>query len=194
MRLARTLFAATCLGTVAFAQTYSASNGGTQLNWQPFMDGQQSANTRQGIQVLDSESAFRTYWQKTLRKDPMAAPKNVNWSREKLVAINLGQRKSGGFRIHITRMVKGTDGIVRVTATEWTPTPGAYVTDALTSPWVIVKVDRMSERFALDVQTRTSPPGMPFVEGSNSFPNQGNNNGGGRCNCRNCSCGCGCGG
>jgi hypothetical protein len=65
----------------------------------------------------------------------------VDFRRESVIAIFLGQRPTGGYGISVVDLLLDNNEIyldVRLTR----PAPDAMVTQALTSPWLMVRVQR----------------------------------------------------
>jgi hypothetical protein len=66
---------------------------------------------------------------------------DVDFGRETIVAAFLGERPTGGYRAEVLR-IERDDGELFVDLVERTPSADAVTTQALTSPWVMIRVLR----------------------------------------------------
>jgi hypothetical protein len=64
----------------------------------------------------------------------------VNFSRDLVIAVALGQRSSGGHDIAVQRVTR-TGGQLRISVVETSPGPGCMTTAALTQPVDVVMVE-----------------------------------------------------
>ena len=64
-----------------------------------------------------------------------------------LVAVHLGQRSTGGFELDLAKSDVINGNTIVLHMRERTPNRGEYVTQASTSPWVIVRLDKTANRF-----------------------------------------------
>ncbi len=91
------------------------------------------------IEVLENAADFNAYIRSSLnggvRMDTM------DWDRYSLLVIHLGRRNSGGYEVQVDGGEKSAAG-VRIHWTEYRPSPREMVTQALTSPFVIVRVPK----------------------------------------------------
>ncbi|WP_177229158.1 protease complex subunit PrcB family protein [Pustulibacterium marinum] len=62
----------------------------------------------------------------------------LDYSKEMLLILCMGQRSTGGYAINVTD-IEETTSMIKVTVAETSPEPGGLVTTALTSPFTIVK-------------------------------------------------------
>lgn len=65
----------------------------------------------------------------------------VDFQRETVVAIFLGTKSTGGYSVSV-QQVSEENGELYLDVVQGSPAPGAITTQALTSPWVIVRVQR----------------------------------------------------
>ncbi|MER3495583.1 MAG: hypothetical protein C4320_01400 [Armatimonadota bacterium] len=80
-------------------------------------------------------------WAKLGLRGPM--PTNVQWASERVLVIYLGPRKSGGYSLQVQDIRRDPSGRGKVWVRENTPPPGSIVTQALTSPYLVLIVDRV---------------------------------------------------
>lgn len=113
------------------------------VNWRTFRQGAFSnAQTRQTL-VFETEGQFQSYWQRV--NGPMAGKMptdGVDWSREKLIAVNLGSRPNPGYEVAVRSVKRVRAGEIQVLYQEQLPMPGAYYPQVMTSPWVVIKMER----------------------------------------------------
>jgi hypothetical protein len=164
------LFAASAV--CGFAQIGGAPQG---IVWRTVMMGERSAVKTQSVLVMESEGAFQTYWTRNTGNPPETAPKTIDWAKQKLVAVHLGERPTTGYSLLVTGITRNLDGNAVISVLERAPTPGQFVGQTITSPFALLAVDRAPVRFVLSVRQQT-PPGVI---------------GGGRPPAR-CGCTCGC--
>jgi len=92
--------------------------------------------------VIRSQDEWVAVWGRHTRAhaQPPSAPP-VDFSREMVVGIFMGQRGTGGYEIEITR-VERADSQLRVYYRSKDPEPGAMVTQMLTQPYHVIKLPR----------------------------------------------------
>jgi len=105
--------------------------------------GQQAAGvTAPSYQLLRSADELAAAWNRAygaaLQPPPLPG---ADLERETLLAVFLGPKPTGGFGAEV-RGVTLEGGDLFVDLVETSPGPGAMVTQALTSPWLIVRVPR----------------------------------------------------
>jgi hypothetical protein len=137
----------------AFAQNHLGNkpwNPQDQINFSAFRTGTNSQIQTQGMFDLPSEAEFQSYWARSTGQSPSTAPRGVDWNRQKIVAIHLGKRPTGGYSVMVTKVERQVS-FAMITAVERKPLPGQYVSKAVTSPYVLLKVDRITVPFRLNV-------------------------------------------
>jgi len=107
-------------------------------------------------QVITSASGLASIWSQW---GAMGSPPSVDFSKRTVVAICIGVRATGGYTVAVTgSSVQGNDRLV--TYQEAQPGPNCGVTSALSTPWVIASVPRVSGNVtfsAQSVKTRNCP-------------------------------------
>ncbi|MFB6099505.1 MAG: protease complex subunit PrcB family protein, partial [Salinibacter sp.] len=102
--------------------------------------------------VLRDEEAYASFW-KTLHADQESVPDRpkVDFSERVVVAIVLGRRPTGGYTVGVDEVLASEDGEkIRVRFTETVPGENCIVTQALTSPYVLVSVEAREESFTFE--------------------------------------------
>ena len=102
-------------------------------------EGSRSGITKPARRLARTETEWRALW-KAHYPGGTNAP-SVDWSREMVAAVFLGERPTGGYRIAV-REAREVAGKLRVTVVERKPPPDAMVTQAFTTPFQVVAVKR----------------------------------------------------
>ncbi len=76
----------------------------------------------------------------------------VDFFKDRVVAIFLGTRPTGGYSAAVSK-VSVVANVATIEVTEATPAKGEMTTQALTSPWVMIAIDRSVLDFNLKVTT-----------------------------------------
>ena len=133
----------TAAGTAASSATGRAvaSDEGREMEIIEQWRGQVSAqDERKRVVVRDSDS-WQPLWHAMRGKTvPMPDLPAIDFQKHMVIGAFMGTRPTGGFSVHITRVVQN-DKVV-VTVREQGPAPGDMVTMALTSPYHVVVVPR----------------------------------------------------
>jgi hypothetical protein len=92
---------------------------------------------------------WRQFWQEYLGREQ---PVDFDESLHQAVYIELGVRPTGGYRVDVVRVYEEDKNLV-LEYSEREPTPDQYVTQTLTTPWVMVLLPRTDLR----IVTRKAP-------------------------------------
>jgi hypothetical protein len=105
--------------------------------------GQQAVGvTSPAYQMLRTPEELVTAWNRAHGSALQAPPlPGVDFERETLLAVFLGQKPTGGYGADV-RGVTLEGGDLFIDLIEASPGPGAMVTQALTSPWLLMRVPR----------------------------------------------------
>jgi PrcB C-terminal len=121
--------------------------------------GTSSGVTERSQRVVRTQAEWERLWAQVhaVQVPPPAAPK-IDWSREMVLAVFMGERNSGGYRVAIRGVKPGEKEIV-VEVEEAGPPPGAITTEALTQPYqlVVVKRSDLPVRFVPAGKVTTPP-------------------------------------
>lgn len=82
---------------------------------------------------------------------PPPQPPAVDWTRDMVLGVVLGDRPSGGYSVNIAK-IEGTSDGLRVWAAEIRPVPGAMQAAVVTSPFHLVSVPRHAGKVEFKVQ------------------------------------------
>ena len=112
----------------------------TGVVWRSYKSGATSVTQTADERVIQTQGAFDTYW-KELTGDANS-PRDVDFSKELLVAVRLGRKSSGGYRALIRGIERTLPNTLEVRYDERKPAPGALNIAMITCPWEIVRVER----------------------------------------------------
>lgn len=113
------------------------------LQWEVVASGQQAVGVaRPRFRLVRNEAELRSLWNQlhgaSLNVPPLP---RVDFERETLLIVMMGERPSGGYRVDVQGVsLEGGDLFVDLRFVE--PAPDAITTAALTSPWAVVRVLR----------------------------------------------------
>lgn len=114
-----------------------------QLTWETVASGSQATGvSAPRFELITNQQQLVSFWTRVhatqLQAPPLPA---VDFERETLIAIFQGQQTTGGHAVQARRVVEERGELyVDVAFTE--PSDGAMTTQALTSPWTLVRVLR----------------------------------------------------
>jgi len=176
------------VATSAMAQFGMASS----VQWRTFKRGEYSNIAKQSLFVLEDRGQFEQYWQNATGNPADTAPDGVDWLKDKLIAIHLGQRPTGGYKFLVRSVKKNKLDTTTISAIEQLPLPGSFVSQSVTSPYAIIKVPRtLSTNFALSVEKGPALSGGVIFNGGFGTDNGASSApcsccSGGTCTCPNC--------
>gem|GEM_PF-1717967 len=148
----------------ASAQFHGLPTPTNTVNWRTFRTGTTSRISGQTMFVLHTENDFVSYWSRSTGQSGETAPRGVDWNKEKLVAIHLGNRPSSGFKVFVRSIDRGPSLAV-IRAVEQTPIPGQYVAQVVSSPFVIVRVDKNAADYRLELSREEGQVGNGVIMG-----------------------------
>ncbi len=109
-------------------------------SWHMLGQGGQSSAQNLQFHIATTQTKLSGLWGQGhahLMRQP-AGP-SVDFSRESVVGIFLGTKPTGGYSLEVTSVEALSDGL-RVNVSIRNPAAGSITTQALTSPWVLVRV------------------------------------------------------
>jgi len=91
--------------------------------------------------VVRTSREWLVVWARHAQPIGAVVPPPVDFSRDMVLGVFMGERQTGGYRIEITA-VERTAEVVRVRYRTHEPEPAAILTQALTQPFHLVRVPR----------------------------------------------------
>lgn len=121
------------------------------LSITPLERGAYSGVTEPGAVLITGEAGWKAHWQQHAgRIVPTPAAPSVDFSRDSILTVYMGEQNSGGHSIEITG-VKLAGGTLKVQVKETRPGPNAMVTMALTQPYHMVKIPKVPEGTPVEI-------------------------------------------
>ncbi|HVT13348.1 MAG TPA: protease complex subunit PrcB family protein [Fimbriimonadaceae bacterium] len=135
-----------------------------QFVWRTYKEGAQSKAQDQRIVVMDTIADFQRYCN-TYGPEGVGNGRDVDWVKEELIAIHLGQRDSGGYKVGVTTIKKTKANEATVYWAEFTPPKGVSHSKDATSPWTIIRLNRPGYRLAFEGHREegTLPGGIRII-------------------------------
>lgn len=94
---------------------------------------------RQQVAYAATESAYRSLWNNVVGQGD---PPPIDFSREGVLFLAAGERPTGGYQVTVKSIRQNGDALV-VEAPVEPPPPDTMVTQALTSPFVVVAIPKV---------------------------------------------------
>jgi hypothetical protein len=156
------LLVATFIALAGCSTTRTGSDGAKVLTFETILKrdgGYTEALKERREVVINSSSEFTALWDELhAGEQPRPAAPTVDFNRNSVVAVILGERNTGGYAVEITSII-ASNGDATVIVTERRPGRGCFVSEALTTPAHLVKTTKITgsttfETRALETQCR----------------------------------------
>jgi hypothetical protein len=143
--ISRPLLATLLLAALAGCSS-PRSSPGHKLTWRTLSRGLSSGLVQPGHHVIRDPTAYFKLWADHAAEVPRAAlPPAVDFSREMVVAVALGQRPTGGYMVEIVDVVlRGRTA--RVLVAERVPRPGVLQIQMATQPYQFIALPALNAR------------------------------------------------
>lgn len=112
----------------------------TGVRWYTVASGSSSTETQQKLLLAGQRPDIANLWGPVL-KQSQALPL-VDFTKDRLAIVFLGTKNTGGYSAQVSQVIGqgGTSALLLVN--EITPNPKMAQTQAITSPWVMIAIDR----------------------------------------------------
>lgn len=128
-----------CVGSAAFDTIAQGASGGYR---------------ERAALVIRTEEQWQALWDRHAATIlPKPRPPKVDFTKEMVIAVFLGEQPTGGFSVTITQVEQRVDAL-RVVVEETAPPPDAMVTQAFSSPYHLVRLKTTD--LPIDFEFRTS--------------------------------------
>lgn len=88
--------------------------------------------------VVTNQTQWAEIWQKhNVRNEPKTPPPEIDFSKQSILFISLGQKRTGGYGVEINDIQK-KEGKTEILIQTTSPKPGGFQLQALSAPFVIV--------------------------------------------------------
>ncbi len=111
--------------------------------------GQNSQIDSPAREVVRSQTELETLWAQAFGQN--AELPAVNLDEEMLLAVFAGQQNTGGYSIAVDKIIE-KEGALNVVVTQTSPGENCMVTQALTSPYEVVKLEHTEKDVEFNVQ------------------------------------------
>lgn len=129
------------VGTIAFLVTGCATGaGGPGAHFRVLAHGARSDVHKRRFVVIRDRENFAAWWRRT--GATRAPPPAVDFSHRIVVALFIGERRTGGYRIDVSG-VSRSDDVATVHVREQAPGTNCRTTQALTQPFTVVSMDKV---------------------------------------------------
>jgi hypothetical protein len=154
----RLVTGAVAMATVLISASASAQFGLNQktVPWRSVASG-----TSGGVQKFTAKLiSNQADWANFCRLDGFTeSMPQIDFFKERLVVVALGTRNTGGYSVTVTDVRPQTNGSFDIIAVESTPAPNMMTTQAITTPFTVIAVDRQVSTINVKI---TQQQGMGF--------------------------------
>lgn len=113
------------------------------LSWNVLASGTNSTAVSPSYRLVADSALLQSLWRKAHGNQLTIPPvPNVNFGVQTTAALFMGRQPTGGFAVSVAGVSLVEPNVVRVDVRFTRPAPGAIVTQAITSPWIMVNVHR----------------------------------------------------
>ena len=131
--------------TEGIAVMETAPTSTIQVAFQTIAKGNRSGVREFLQQVTRNQTEWATLWQRHIATETNpSAPPVVDFNKEFVIAIFLGEKPTGGYAVEMT-FIERKDRDLVVSYKEFQPALGAMTTQALTQPFHMVRVAKNGE-------------------------------------------------
>ncbi|MFP4643391.1 MAG: protease complex subunit PrcB family protein [Spirochaetales bacterium] len=121
---------------------------GTRVPFETIMQGSYAERRSSGEEVVRSQGEYERIWRQTQsgsssEPDVERGATEVDFDREMVIAVFMGQQNSGGYAVEVDEILLEERGVT-VYYRERSPGAGDATTQALTSPYHLVRLPRLS--------------------------------------------------
>lgn len=127
--------------TEQLANAESLMQSASEITFQTVSKGSRSGVREPRQIVLRGQAEWNSLWAQHISADAKPVPPPaIDFAKELVVAVFLGEKPTGGYDTAITRAQRGDDAVV-IYYRERTPAPGAMVIQTLTQPFHMVRIN-----------------------------------------------------
>lgn len=126
-----------CLATFGFSLDRTLKD---PVRWGTLKVGTNGKIKKETLRVIETEAEFANFWNELTGEPASRAPKTVNFSKDRVIAICAGQRTTGGYEVMIRSVEFINAAEFEVKWTEKFPT--GVASQAMTSPYRLLRVER----------------------------------------------------
>ncbi len=140
------LFLSVLFLSLIFIACSNQGSDETKLSMEIVMDGTYSGVEDKRELLINTNDEYQKLMNEVYKNlDQMPRIPVVDFTKNSLVAVFIGNRSSGGFMVIIDSITEGSKSI-SVNVTESTPGKNCVVTEAITRPYTIVKIPKTEKK------------------------------------------------
>lgn len=133
---------------------------GARVNVTELASGTQAAVQTFGVQLATTQAEANALYAVAYGRQT-GVPEAARIDASTIVGVFMGQRATGGYGIRVLS-ASASGGVLTLVVQQRAPAPGAITTQALTSPWTLVRVDgRFTQVRLVDERGQPLPAGAP---------------------------------
>ncbi|MBS1727987.1 MAG: protease complex subunit PrcB family protein [Armatimonadetes bacterium] len=110
------------------------------VRWRTIASGTSSTETRQKLVLASERTELENYWMPVLKQN--RAQPLIDFNKDRVAIIFLGTRNTGGYSAQVSDVIGQGGATAIVCVNELIPGKKQPVTQSLTSPWVMIAIDR----------------------------------------------------
>lgn len=119
---------------------------------------EQSAGGEGGVRVLRTREAWEASWANEIHQPPTAPPSPaVDFTRDEVVAVFLGQVSSGGHEVEILGAARTATGAHHLRVRRTRPAAGCMTTAVMGAPVDVVRLPRSTGEPVVTWETQEAP-------------------------------------
>ena len=125
-------------------------NGGKTIVFDTISKGIYSQQVEKEYFAIKDAESFNQLLAKISNNDAEITNKDVDFSKEMVIGVFLGEKPTGGYSVEITDVLKQKDYIeflIKINE----PDPDEIVTEAITSPYHIIRLKRSDMEFLFNI-------------------------------------------
>lgn len=116
--------------------------GQNDVPFQVVARGQNGGELQGGLKVFRTARAFEEFAKEVGQDIPKRLVKEVDWDKDQIVVVSAGQQPSGGYSVDVKRIQTIDIQRLVLEAVVNKPAPGSINTQALTTPFIVLRMPR----------------------------------------------------
>lgn len=144
-----------CLIPLLIGLGFDAANAGSPATFLVLEQGVHSGIATERLDTIRDKAALRSLWQEHQTGAPPTSPMpEVDFSKEMVVAAFAGQKNTGGYQLNLTGLDR-RGGHIDISLSLTQPGPDCLVAQALTQPYVIVRIPYSNKQVNFRLSAKT---------------------------------------
>lgn len=148
------------------SQSQSGFGGPDRIPWRTYKAGQLCKVLSPKQIVVTNGANWQAYWNEVTGEAAANAPKDLDFAKEQVIGLHLGIKPTGGYEVYVEAIRQTGPAECTVYYVESTPPFGQMVTQAQTTPYVMVRMPRVPGIVYFAKKVQPGRPGIDWGEGS----------------------------